>query len=104
MKPVVPLERAVDDIKAATDRYLVEADVDVAMRFVDAIETAFGQIGEHPGSGSTRWAFRLDLPGLRSWALRGFPYVVFYMEREAQVDVWRVLHERRSVETALGQR
>ncbi|MCB9797446.1 MAG: type II toxin-antitoxin system RelE/ParE family toxin [Alphaproteobacteria bacterium] len=102
MKPVVPLERAVDDIKAATDRYLVEADVDVALRFVDAVEDALELIGEHPGSGSTRWAFRLDLPGLRSWALKGFPYLVFYLEREAQVDVWRVMHERRDMWKELG--
>ena len=24
--------------------------------------------------------------------VRGFPYPVFYVEREADIDVWRVLH------------
>ena len=50
-----------------------------------------------PAAGSSRYARALDLPGLRSWPLKRYPYLVFYTEREDSVDVWRVLHGRRDV-------
>lgn len=31
----------------------------------------------------------LKLEGLRLWPVNGFPYLIFYIERETQVDVWR---------------
>ncbi len=97
MKPVVPRARAVEDIETAIDHLLDEAGVEVALGFIDDVEQAFGHVGEHPSTGSTRWAHELSLPGLRSWALRRHPYVIFYLEREDQVDVWRVLHGRRDI-------
>ena len=97
MKPVVPRQRAVNDIEEAVDRYLVDADVEVAVGFVDELERAFRQLGEHPGSGSPRWAGELRIPGLRSWPLNRYPYVVFYRENEDRLDVWRVLHVRRDM-------
>ncbi|MCY3505287.1 MAG: type II toxin-antitoxin system RelE/ParE family toxin, partial [Chloroflexi bacterium] len=33
----------------------------------------------------------------------GFPYMVFYVEREADVDVWRVLHAARDIPEWLRQ-
>lgn len=60
--------------------------------FIDAVETAFRHISAHPGSGSPRYAIELDLPDVRFWRLKRFPYLVFYIERETEVDVWRVLH------------
>ena len=97
MKPVIPRARAVEDIETAIDHLLGEAGAEVALGFIDEVEQVFAHLGEHPGTGSTRWAHELSLPGLRSCALRGHPYVVFYLEREDHVDVWRVLHGRRDI-------
>ncbi len=102
MKPVIPRARAVEDIEAAIDHLVVEAGSDVALGFIDEVEQAFSELGEHPGTGSTRWAHELSLPGLRSWSLRRHPYVVFYLEREDHVDVWRVLHGRRDIPPKLA--
>ena len=41
------------------------------------------------------------LPG-RFWPLSRFPYLVFYIEREDHIDVWRVLHAQRDVASFLG--
>ena len=37
------------------------------------------------------------LPGLRSWPLSRYPYLVFYVERSDCVDVWRVLQGQRDI-------
>ena len=34
----------------------------------------------------------LNLPGLRTWPLTKYPYLIFYIELDQQIDVWRVLH------------
>ena len=48
-------------------------------------------------TGSPRYAQELDLPGLRMWGLRRFPHLVFYMNLETHIDVWRVLHGERDL-------
>lgn len=96
-KPVVLRERAQRDVAEAVEHYLAEASSPVAVTFVDALEAAFHRIGAHLASGSLRYARELDLPGLRSWLVTGFPYLVFYVESAADIDVWRVLHAARDI-------
>ena len=96
-KPVVLRERARRDIDEAVEHYLGEAGPVVALAFIDALEDARRRIGEQPAAGSPRYAHELDIPGLRSRTVRRFPYLVFYVERPADIDVWRVLHGARDL-------
>ena len=48
-------------------------------------------------AGSPRYAHELDSPGLRFRPMGKFPYLVFNVEGEAEVDVWRVLHGARDI-------
>ena len=96
-KPVVLRERARRDIDEAIEHDLTEAGPAVALRFIDALEHAFRQIGERPASGSPRHAHELEIPGLRFRSIGRFPYLVFYVERDADIDVWRVLHGARDI-------
>ena len=96
-KPVVLRERARRDIDEAVEHYLGEAGPAVALAFIDALEDACRRIGEQPAAGSPRYAHELDIPGLRSRTVRTFPYLVFYVERAADIDVWRVLHGARDI-------
>jgi toxin ParE1/3/4 len=96
-KPVIPRRQANRDIEQALDHYLSEAGEKTALAFVDALQRAYRHIARHPATGSPRYAHQLDLPGLRSWPLRRYPYRVFYVEREDHVDVWRVLHGERDI-------
>lgn len=91
------------DIAHAIDYYLNESPA-LALRFVAALEQAFRHIQRHPGTGSPRYAHELDLPGLRSWPLRHFPYLVFYRESTEDIDVWRVLHGQRDIPNWLAER
>jgi len=104
LKPVHPLARALVDVEDAVRQYAREAGPDVALRFVAAIEATFASIGEHPGSGSPRYAHELDLPGLRHRSLPKFPWLVFYVEREDRVDVWRVLNARSDIPVWMARR
>jgi toxin ParE1/3/4 len=96
-RAVVPRERARRDVEEAIEYYAVEAGADVALGFVDALQKAFRAIGDHPGIGSPRYAHELDLPGLRSHRLDRFPFLLFYVEGEDRIDVWRVLHAQRDI-------
>lgn len=90
-------EIAQRDIEAAVDHYAAEAGEAIALRFVDALEQSFRMIARHPAAGSPRLGYELQLPSVRTHGLRGFPYLVFYVEREDHIDVWRVLHGRRDI-------
>ena len=102
-KPVALRERARRDIDEAIEHYLSGAEPAVALDFVDALEDALRQVGERPASGSPRHAHELDIPGLRFQSVGRFPYPVFYVEREADIDVWRVLHGARDIPTWMQQ-
>ena len=94
-------ERAATDIDQAADYYRREAGTEVALRFIDAVERAVNQVGRAPQSGSPRFSYELEIPDLSVRAVPRFPYLVFYIGGDGVVDVWRILHERRDVPSAL---
>lgn len=101
-KPVIPRARAVQDFQDAVDFYLSEGAEKAAMGFVDALERALGHIGRYPFSGSPRYAHELDLPGLRSWPVARYPYLIFFVEGDDHLDVWRILHGQRDIPASLA--
>lgn len=96
-KPVIPRELANQDVEGALDRYLGEGAEQAASGFIDSLESAYAHISRHPATGSPRYAHELNLPGLRFWPLARYPYLVFYVEQEHHIDVWRVLHGSRDI-------
>ncbi|MBY0324937.1 MAG: type II toxin-antitoxin system RelE/ParE family toxin [Reyranella sp.] len=96
-KPARPREAARRDVEAAIDYYNSEADIDVAFGFIDALQTTYRSIADHPALGSPRYANELGLSGLRTRILRRYPYLVFYVERDDHIDIWRVLHAHRDI-------
>lgn len=100
-KRVVPRERAVQDIRSASLHCAEEVSGQAAGRFIEDVEAAFRWIAEHPGAGSPRYAYELDLPGLRTWTLRRHPYLILYVDLYVDaadhIDVWRVLHARQDI-------
>lgn len=96
-KPVVQREQARQDVEDALTYNMAQAAAAAALGFIDAVEEAYAHIGRHPATGSPRYAHELSIPGLRSWPLRRYPYLVFYVELADGVDVWRVLHGQRDI-------
>lgn len=102
-KPVRLRALALADVDEAIAYYLQEAGVDVALGFIDGLEQAYRHLGRQPATGSPRYAHELNLPGLRSWPLTRFPYLVFYVEQTDHVEVWRVLHGARDIPAWLSE-
>lgn len=96
-KPVIPRALARQDVEIALDHYAEMAGPDVALNFIGALESAYRMIGAKPGTGSPRFAHELELPGLRTRRIARFPYLIFYIERDDHIDVWRILHDRRDI-------
>ena len=95
--PVIPRALALGDVDETVAHYLEEGAAQAALGFIAALEQAYARIGRHPSTGSPRYAHALNLPGLRSWPLRRYPQMIFYVERADHVDVWRVLHGRHDI-------
>ena len=100
-KPVVPRQVAVNDVDAAVDYYLGEAGTSAALGFIDSLQRAYAQLSRHPRIGSPRYASELGLPELRCWPLRTYPHLIFYVETQELIDVWRVLHANREIPPTL---
>jgi len=96
-KHILPRESASRDVEDAIDFYLSEAGEQVALGFVEALEQAYHQIASQPAIGSPRYAHELNLPGLRSWPLQRYPYLIFYVDLPSHIDIWRVLHSQRDI-------
>ena len=103
VKPVVPRSQADRDVDEAIAYYLEQRAVDGALGFIDALEKAYGHIGRHPAAGSPRYAHELNLPDLRFLLVPNYPYVVFYVERDDHIDVWRVLHGQRDIPSWMAE-
>jgi toxin ParE1/3/4 len=100
MKPLVRRAIADADVLAALDYYVLNAP-EYALAFVDSLQQAYQHIQRHPASGSPRYAHELNLPELRVWGCRQFPYLVFYVEHPSQIEVWRVLHGNQDIPASL---
>jgi toxin ParE1/3/4 len=93
--------RARLDIEAALDYYLGKQSFDAAEGFSRETEAALQHLSYLPASGSPRFAHLLDLPGLRTWPIADYPYLIFYIERTDLVDVMRILHTPRDISALL---
>lgn len=99
---LIPREQAEDDIDTAIDHYLLEAGDRTASGFLDAVRATFRQIIDHPEAGSPKLGQSLRIPGLRTWKLKTYPYLVIYIVAEAEIDVWRLLYAGRDIPNLLA--
>lgn len=82
--------------------YRKEAGSQVAVRLVVATNAALDQLELDPGIGSPTLGKAIDVAGLRSWRVTGFPLLWFYFERDDHLDVVRLLGERQDIATILA--
>lgn len=102
MKPAIPRPRARADLRAEIINYRKHAGKRIANELAGAADDALRHLQQNPGTGSPRIGQELDIPGLRSWRVSGFPLIWFYFEREDCLDVVRLLGERQDILSILN--
>ncbi|MBK9215089.1 MAG: type II toxin-antitoxin system RelE/ParE family toxin [Chloracidobacterium sp.] len=100
-KPVVPRVKAEDDLDSARDHYLAAGGVEVAVDFLHDFDRAIAHIARFPESGSPKYGHEPGLAGIRFWPMKKFPFLIFYIETEHQIDVWRVMHGKMDIDAGL---
>ena len=93
--------RARRDVDAIALYYIESGSAKAADAFIDALQKTVSRLSAHPSIGSPTLGHELGLPGLRTWPVKSFPYLVCYVHRDNVVDVWRVLHLHRDIPDGL---
>ena len=97
MKPPFWHPQARLDLDHAAAWYARQGGQRLELAFTDALQTAVQHLVQHPGIGSARCGETVGIPLLRQWPVKGFPHLVFYLDRPGQLDIWRVLHARTDI-------
>ncbi|MEW6305490.1 MAG: type II toxin-antitoxin system RelE/ParE family toxin [Verrucomicrobiota bacterium] len=79
---------------------------EVAKRYLDAVDTTLKRLTELPDLGRLRHFPQPELQGLRSLVLaRPFHHhVVFYRNKETDIEAWRLMHGARDMPRRLLER
>lgn len=97
MPRVVQESLSVWDVKDHIE-YLASRDTDVALRFIDAVEAGYQQIGDNPDTGFLGGFESERLRDVRAIFVPGFPnHVIYFRKRNSEVRVLRVLHASRDI-------
>lgn len=84
--------------------YIAEASPEAADRFVDAIENSLATLADMPEMGAPRDFNNVVLLGIRMWPVKGFEkHLIFYRPVEGGIEVIRVLHAARDLESLMNQ-
>lgn len=85
--------------------YLLERSLDAAIRFADAVSSAFEQLACMPGMGGLREFPNPEYANVRSWPITGFEnYLIFYVPIPDGIEVIRVIHGARNIDFIFGAR
>ncbi len=98
----VRLSRAADgDVRDAIAHYAAEAGEQVATGFRQALKDAVELLARFPEIGATTLGSATSRPGMRTWPLSDFPYLVVYEQTPDYLSVVKVLHARRDIPASL---
>ena len=91
------------ELREAIAYYLSDGADGAALRLIDEFEVALQAVGEYPAIGSAWLEAELGIPGIRSFALRAFPYVIVYVDTPNFVDVRHLLHSARDIPRRISE-
>lgn len=88
-----------EDLAAQSDWYHDKAGLDIAERYLDAVQATVRVLQEQPDLGRLRKFRAARLHGLRSMTVRGAfrVHLVFYRVEDATLVVFRVMHGMRDL-------
>jgi toxin ParE1/3/4 len=99
---VVETLLAVEERIAIAEYIGRRTSIEMARKFLRAMEAAYETLAEMPRIGSEREYRNPELKGLRMWPVPRFPnHLIFYIVSESKVEIIRVLHGARDIPTIL---
>lgn len=102
MKRVFRRDSAKRELLAIVD-YLGRQSPAVAVRFLEAIETACEQLLAIPELGGLYFVRRRELAGVRTWRPAKFKkYVIFYRPVDNGIEILHITHGGRDLDRFLG--
>ncbi|MBX6312378.1 MAG: type II toxin-antitoxin system RelE/ParE family toxin [Isosphaeraceae bacterium] len=85
-------------------RLLAQRNLGASRRFYEATERAFQQLAHRPGPGAPLDSDNPHLAGLRCSTVPGYKkYLIFYRPIENGIEVLRVIHGARDIESLFEQ-
>ena len=90
------------DLVQMASYYAKEGGKDLGERAFNAAVGALDAVQRRPGMGSPRLGQLCGIPSLRARRVPGFPMQWFYFEREDDLDVVRLIGDRRDIIAILG--
>ena len=101
MGKVVVLPGASSDLDEVY-RYIALENPDAAKRLLKAAKEDFNKLSDMPGMGALR-VYPKHLAHIRSWPISRFRnYLIFYQPIEGGIEVIRVLHAARNVDSMVA--
>ena len=95
--------QALDDL-AEQGAFIGSDNVDAEFRFYEATEAAFDRLVEMPLIGVRVETSNTALTRLRRWRVPGFEnHLIFYRVTDESIEVIRVLHGARDIESILSE-
>ena len=83
--------------------YIAENNIDSSDEFLNAAEETFKQLGQMPLVGKQCQFSDPRLQNVRSLGVKGFrKYLIFYQTTARGVEIMRIIHGSRNIETVLG--
>ncbi len=77
---------------------------DVADRFIDGVNESVATLAKRPTLGSPKKLKNPRLHGLRRWPVAEFPVIrIYYITKDDELRIIRVLHGKRDVDQILGE-
>ncbi|HZS44697.1 MAG TPA: type II toxin-antitoxin system RelE/ParE family toxin [Blastocatellia bacterium] len=105
MLPIKTSPAADRDIDEQYDFLVVNAGLDKAVLFLEAVEETFQRLSVMPKIGSRPEFASSRFRNLRWWPIKDFGSVlIFYVENKNYIYILRVLHRSRDIESILSSK
>jgi toxin ParE1/3/4 len=84
--------------------YIANTNLDLSDRFLQAAEETFQQLGQMPEIGKRCQFLHPELQNIRQIGVKEFrKYLIFYQSSQASVEIIRVIHGARDLESLLTE-
>ena len=96
-KKLIHLELAKKDVDKIVEDTVRDFVLDFSLKIINELEKSFIRIKKYPQLGSLRIGHKIGFEGLRSLALKKAPFIIFYLDNDESIRVFRILHQKQHI-------